>query len=81
MASVLLRRLPGHLGRVSRLVEEAACIAILAGRNRIDAVHLSGACRDWAMFFKLTDWDPWADGHKPRDVKTILKAAEKDFPI
>jgi len=69
----------GNLGRISRIVEEAACAAILEGRNSVSKAHLTQACRDWAIPFGIADWDPWEQ--KPRDVGTILQSARKEFPL
>ena len=67
----------GILGRVSRLVETAAGIAIREGRDRITHEDLSFATERWAMTLQLTDHDPWRKG--ARDYREIAKLAEMDY--
>ena len=71
----------GIIGRVSRLVAEATNHAIINGRHKLAADDLSYATRNWAMFYKLADWDPWKEKQGPRDLKVIKGFADKEFPL
>lgn len=57
----------GVIGRASRLARIAGEITIRRGSEMIERQDLSRAVRRWAIPFKITDHDPWANG--PRDFK------------
>ena len=59
----------GVIGEVSKLVEQAADLAIRRGRDAIDIQDLSDAVENWAMPLSITDYNPWRNG--PRDFKVL----------
>ena len=56
----LLKVSGGHIGRVARLLQEAAPAAAWRGAASIELYDLSNATRQYAMVNKWVDWDPFS---------------------